>query len=129
MQNAIPSVPETPVVALIPEVRVYEGQNQIRRAVGLYAMNYQGQDVRTQRRILAPGASFTITEPILALVLSSASPVQVGLTYELVPATPVTATMNAKLLIWDQALTSLTITNTQTTSTDLQLTYVAIAVP
>lgn len=121
MQNAIPGDAETPIVSMIPEVRVYTGQNQIRRNAGFFTQNFQAKEVRTIGRIFAPAEQMTFTA-MDTLVLVATDKLTVTFTY-MDGATARTATLKSGFLIWDVAITSVTIANTSTAGVQVSLIY------
>ncbi len=122
MIPVLPTIPETPVVSLIPELRVYAGQNQIRRNVGLFATNIQGAGVQTVTKVLQPNDTFQLNN-VKAFVLSCNQSILVAMTWD-VNSVVQSCIMNSKLLMWDQALSTLNVSNNASVVTQLTLVYV-----
>jgi len=121
MQNAIPPISETPVVSLISELKVYTGQNQIRRNVGFFTKNVQGADVRVINKIFQPNDVMTVPS-IFAMMLSSTAKLELSGTYT-DSLGPHVLVMSTSFLNWDVVTTGVTIQNKQTVPVEMSLIY------
>lgn len=130
MQDAIPAIPETPIVSMIPQLSVGIGQNQVRRTVGLYTGNYQGVEAVTRNIQLQPGTDLKIDEYIRVFSLSASAPIELLLQYFSEPAQAwASSTTINQLVLWDQLIEKLRIFNRSDNVISIQLNYVRVDAP
>lgn len=121
MQNAIPPIVETPMVSLISELKVYSGQNQIRRNVGFFTNNTQGSEIQVVNKIFQPNDSMTVPA-MNAMVLVSTGKLYFTGTYT-DGAGAHNLVLSTSYSVWDASLTTVTIQNKQTVPVEMSLIY------
>lgn len=120
--DCIVSLPDQPTTSLRFNMTVTEGQNLILKNVGTINATYASNNVAEEFVTIAPGQTYTVNQPTVALCIKTSALVQANL---MVNGQGLAFSVT-KMLFIDEALDSFSITNptgTGATNTTVALFY------